>query len=84
MPTGRLLQLALEFDATLRAAYAMRNPDGQDAAEMLMAGASVVGVGTAVYYRGVPAMQKIGQELVEFIETHNFPSIDSLRGRCHR
>ncbi len=36
---------------------------GQDAAEMMMAGATVVGVGSAVYYRGVSALQQIWEEL---------------------
>ena len=57
---------------------------GQDAAEMLMAGASAVGVGTAVYYRGVSAMQQIGQELVEFMDTYGFGNVSELRGRSHR
>lgn len=56
---------------------------GQDAAEMLMAGASVVGVGTAVYYRGVSAMREIGVELVEFMNAHNIASVSELRRRCH-
>ncbi len=56
---------------------------GQDAAEMLMAGASVVGVGSAVYYRGVPALQEIGQELVSFMEQHHLPNIQALRGKSH-
>jgi dihydroorotate dehydrogenase (NAD+) catalytic subunit len=56
---------------------------GQDAAEMLMAGASVVGVGSAVYQRGVSALQEIGQELADFMTCHNLSSIESLRGRSH-
>jgi len=52
---------------------------GQDAAEMLMAGATVVGVGSAVYYRGVRALQEIGQELVDFMEQHGYASIESIR-----
>ncbi len=57
---------------------------GQDAAEMLMAGASVVGVGSAVYYRGVAALGEIGQELAEFMACHQWPSVAALRGRSHR
>jgi dihydroorotate dehydrogenase (NAD+) catalytic subunit len=56
---------------------------GQDAAEMLMAGASLVGVGSAVYRRGVPALAEIGQELVEFMAQHNLSSIETIRGRSH-
>jgi dihydroorotate dehydrogenase (NAD+) catalytic subunit len=57
---------------------------GQDAAEMLMAGASVVGVGSAVYYRGVSAMAQIGQELADFMAQYNLASIKALRGRSHQ
>jgi dihydroorotate dehydrogenase (NAD+) catalytic subunit len=54
---------------------------GLDVAEMLMAGATVVGVGTAVYSRGVLAMQEIGAELVAFMETQGIVSIAEMRGR---
>ena len=53
---------------------------GRDAAEMLMAGATVVGIGSAVYYRGVSAMQDIGNELVDFMDTHGYNSIAAMRG----
>lgn len=56
---------------------------GQDAVEMLAAGATVVGVGSAVYYRGVSAMQQINQELVEFMDAHDLAKVASLRGRSH-
>jgi dihydroorotate dehydrogenase (NAD+) catalytic subunit len=57
--------------------------NGQDAAEMLMVGASVVGVGSAIYYRGVSALQQIGQELVTFMDQHDISSVESLRGKSH-
>jgi dihydroorotate dehydrogenase (NAD+) catalytic subunit len=56
---------------------------GQDAAEMLMAGASVVGVGSAVYWRGASALSQIGQELADFMTRHNLSSIETLRRRSH-
>ncbi len=57
---------------------------GQDAAEMLMAGATVVGIGSAVYYRGVSAMAEIGEELVTFMEQYNLPSMAAMQKRSHR
>lgn len=57
---------------------------GRDAAEMLMAGATVVGVGSAVYYRGVSAMREIGQELVEFMESYGYSSTEELSGKRHK
>jgi dihydroorotate dehydrogenase (NAD+) catalytic subunit len=55
---------------------------GQDAAEMLMAGASVVGIGSAVYRRGVSVFEQIGAELSAFMKQHDLGSIEALRGRC--
>ena len=52
---------------------------GTDAAEMLMAGATVVGVGSAVWYRGVDAFGQINAELAAFMALHGFPSVASLR-----
>jgi dihydroorotate dehydrogenase (NAD+) catalytic subunit len=57
---------------------------GQDAAEMLMAGATVVGVGSAVYYRGVAAFQEIGEELVAFMKQYGYASIEAMRGLSRR
>jgi dihydroorotate dehydrogenase (NAD+) catalytic subunit len=57
---------------------------GQDGAEMLMAGASVIGVGSAVYYRGVAALGAICGELADFMTAHNIPSVEAMRGRSHR
>lgn len=56
---------------------------GQDAAEMLLAGASLVGVGSAVYYRGVAALEQIGQELAGFMERYGLDHIESLRQKGH-
>jgi dihydroorotate dehydrogenase (NAD+) catalytic subunit len=55
---------------------------GQDAAEMLMAGAAVVGVGSVVYYRGVAAFGEIGAELAGFMRQFGYASVADLRGRC--
>ena len=53
--------------------------NGQDAAEMLLAGASVVGVGSAVYYGGVSILGQIGAELAAFMAQQGFQSIEDLR-----
>lgn len=57
---------------------------GRDAAEMLMVGASVVGVGSAVWYRGVDALATINTELVVFLQQHEHDSVAALRGLSHR
>ncbi len=57
---------------------------GRDAVEMLAAGATVVGVGSAVWYRGVGAMAEIGAELADFMAAHGFASVAELRNRAHQ
>jgi len=57
---------------------------GRDAAEMLMAGATVVGVGSAVYYCGVSALAQINQELAEFMDAYGFANVSALQGRSHQ
>ena len=52
--------------------------------EMLMAGATAVGVGTAVYYRGVEAFTQILSEMTTWLADHGHTSLDDLRGLAHR
>lgn len=56
---------------------------GEDALEMVMVGATLVGVGTAVYYRGVECFQKIGDEMTAWGKKHKVKSLDELRGVAH-
>ena len=53
---------------------------GIDAAEMLMAGASLVGMGSAVWYRGMDVFKKINDELAAFMEEESYSSIDEING----
>jgi dihydroorotate dehydrogenase (NAD+) catalytic subunit len=57
---------------------------GHDALEMLMAGATVVGVGSAVYYRGVTAMGEILDELRNWLQNHDLADINAVRNLAHR
>lgn len=56
---------------------------GEDAAELLMAGATAVGVGTAVYRGGVEALGQIGQELAQFMVEEGYTQVAQLVGRAH-
>jgi dihydroorotate dehydrogenase (NAD+) catalytic subunit len=53
---------------------------GKDAAEMILAGATAVGVGSAVWYRGVEVFGKINEELSTFMEQNRYSSLADLRG----
>ena len=57
--------------------------NGQDAVEMLMAGATVVGVGSAVYHRGPDAIRLIRAELKQWMAAQNVASISDLQDRAH-
>jgi len=52
---------------------------GRDAAEMLMAGATAVGVGSAVWTRGPEALGQIAGELAAFMEQHGYGTLQDLR-----
>lgn len=56
---------------------------GQDAAEMLMAGAAVVGVGSAVWRRGVEVFGQINAELAEILARQGLTSVVELRRKAH-
>ena len=53
---------------------------GQDAIEMLMAGATTVGIGSAIYYRGGAAIQAIKVEMMAWLAAHQVTDINTLRG----
>ncbi len=57
---------------------------GQDAVEMLMAGATIVGVGSAIYQRGESAIQMIRAELQQWMAAQNVASVADLHNRAHR
>ena len=51
---------------------------GNDAVQMLMAGADLVGVGTAVYYRGPEVFGLINSELLSFLERKGLESVTEI------
>jgi dihydroorotate dehydrogenase (NAD+) catalytic subunit len=56
---------------------------GLDAAEMIMAGATAVGVGSAVYYRGPEVFGQLEAELREFMADQGYRSLEEMRGIAH-
>jgi len=56
--------------------------NGLDAAEMLMAGATMIGIGSAVWYRGPEVFDAINKELAEFMENEGYPDLESMRGKA--
>jgi dihydroorotate dehydrogenase (NAD+) catalytic subunit len=57
---------------------------GKDAVELMMAGASAVGIGTAVYYRGIDVFRDVSKEIEEFMEKNGYNSLKEIIGRAHK
>jgi dihydroorotate dehydrogenase (NAD+) catalytic subunit len=57
---------------------------GQDVIEMIMAGATTVGIGSAIYYRGADALREIKEEMIGWLDQHGVTDVNSLRGLAHR
>ena len=57
---------------------------GRDAVEMIMAGATAVGIGSAVYGQGPELFGRINREMVEWMAELGYGRIDEMRGAAHR
>lgn len=57
---------------------------GEDVIEYIMAGASAVQIGSAVYYRGVDVFKKICREIDQWMISHSYKKISELRGVAHQ
>ena len=56
----------------------------QDAVEMMMAGATLVGVGTATYLKGMKIYAQLKQELSEYMEKESIRNLNELVGIAHQ
>ena len=56
---------------------------GRDAVEMIMAGATLVGVGSAVKSRGIDVFSTITSELAQWLEDHG-ATLEEIRGAAHK
>ena len=57
---------------------------GKDAIEMTMAGATALGIGTAVYYRGINAFKKICDEMQQWMKKNKVKNLGEIRGVAHK
>jgi dihydroorotate dehydrogenase (NAD+) catalytic subunit len=57
---------------------------GKDAIEMVMAGATGIGIGTAIYYRGNDVLRKICNEMGVWMGKNRIKNLDEIRGAAHR
>ena len=56
---------------------------GKDALEMIMAGATAVGIGTGIYYRGIGIFKKVCNEMEAWMKKNKVKSLDEIRGCAH-
>jgi len=56
---------------------------GEDAIEAMMAGATAVGIGTGIVYRGVDVFTKVVEEMVAWMSSHQYSSLADIRGKAH-
>jgi dihydroorotate dehydrogenase (NAD+) catalytic subunit len=56
---------------------------GEDALQMVMAGATAVGIGTALHYDGDGAFERILGELAAILEREGIASLNDVRGCAH-
>lgn len=55
---------------------------GEDALAMIMAGATLVGIGSAVYYRGEDVFKKMTDEMEKIMAEEGIKNLDEIRGLC--
>jgi len=58
--------------------------NGEDAIEMLMAGASAVSIGSAIHYRGINVFDKICDEMRVWLKKHKYKSVNEIIGIAHK
>ncbi len=56
---------------------------GKDAIELMMAGATAVGIGTAAYYRGIDCFSKITKEMEDWLKQSDYGSVKEIIGIIH-
>ena len=54
---------------------------GRDAVEMILVGATAVGIGSAIYYRGMDVFQKVCDELKDYMKRHGHNDLGAFRGK---
>lgn len=56
---------------------------GEDALEAIMAGATAVGIGTGIYYRGMAIFSKVCDEMTKWMKNHKIKNLKQIRGIAH-
>ena len=57
--------------------------EGRDAIEMMQAGASAVGIGSGIYYRGIDVFSKVCDEMKIWMKENGYKDVRELVGVAH-
>jgi len=55
---------------------------GRDVVEMILVGATAVGIGSAVHYRGMEVFREVCRELEDYMARHGYTDLEAFRGRA--
>ena len=58
--------------------------NGKDAIEMIMAGATAVGIGTAIHNRGIDVFKKVCNEMESWMKKNKIKNLSEIRGYAHK
>ena len=78
LPLRWIALLYGRLKADLAATSGIHN--GRDVVKMLMAGADVTMLCSALIRRGIPYIRLVEQELAEWLEDHGYDSVEQLKG----
>ncbi len=56
---------------------------GRHAIEMIMAGATAIGIGTGIYRRGIDVFRKVCEEMEAWMAENNVKDLEEIRGAAH-
>ena len=54
-----------------------------DAIQMILAGATAIGVGTSIYYKGIEVFKKLNEGIEKYLVENGYNSIEDIRGAAH-
>ncbi|MBI2530549.1 MAG: dihydroorotate dehydrogenase [Candidatus Diapherotrites archaeon] len=56
---------------------------GRDAIEMILAGATAIGIGSGIYYRGMNIFAQVCREMEMWMKKNKVKSLEEIRGQAH-
>jgi dihydroorotate dehydrogenase (NAD+) catalytic subunit len=58
--------------------------DARDAVEMILVGATAVGIGSAMHsaYRGMDVFSEVASGIVEYMRRHGYARLEDFRGKA--